>query len=186
MSLDFFWGSFVEAKYLKLTADDLVHLFTARLGEIKGEFGNFEKMTLCAFAVDLAIRFGASTAVHDELIGFLLDNDPSSGMDHAILLAPRASPKAKERIMVGMFSMFAARDVDRVIGYAKDVLGRDLTFAECKGITRWFRCCDNDSDKKGRQKIAGYIQKKYPEKMEEVNEYFRGEDQFWRGVGSFF
>src|SRR3989338_6547729 len=142
MPPDFFWDIFVEAKNLKLTADDLVHLVTARLGEVKGDrdggFGCFEKITLCAFAVDLAIRFGASTAVHDELIGLLLENDPLNGMYYALLLAPRASPKAKERIMLGMFSMFASRDVDRVIGYTKDVLGRDLTFAECKRIARWF------------------------------------------------
>lgn len=173
----------MTAKYLELTADDLVHLCTARIATTGGEFSHLEKAALRAFAIDLAMRFGASRDVHDELIQLSLESDPICGVDDAILLAPRASLKMKKKVMSSLFSPFTSRKVDRVSAYAKEILGRDLTFVECKKMMSWFNCCNNKSDKEGRRKLMRYIKEKFPERMEEVNAHFRKEDQFWEGVG---
>lgn len=171
----------MKEKYLKLTADDLVHLFTARMSTISGPFSYVHKSILRDLAVEMVMRFGASTEVHDELIKLLLQEDHTSGIHQAVLLAPHASPEMQNKVMEAFFLPFMDKNVDRAIVYAKEILGRDLASDECSKMMSWFNCCQNASDKEGRRKITRYIAEKFPEKLEEAQQYFKINDRFWEG-----
>lgn len=171
--------------YLKLTADDLVHQCTTRLGAVKGEFAFRERETIIAFAIDLAMQYRASTDVHDELIGLALTQIPTSGSDCALRLAPHASKSTQEKLLAVILDPLQYRDVNRVTDYADKVLHRLLTLQELRKMKNWFHSCSNDSEKTNRQRLLNYIEVSHPLHLKEFEEYFKNEQTFWEdGPGS--
>jgi len=174
----------MSQNFLPLTADDLVRLQMNELDEIKGEFAFAEKQTVIAVAVKWAMRFGASTPMHDELIRLSLKEIPVGGLRYALLLAARASTTVKEQLLVVMLGPFQMHQVKPVITYAKDVLGRELSRKEVEKMKKWFGACNNDNEKKELQCLLYYVEETYPELFEEFKKYFEHKQAFWDGPGS--
>jgi hypothetical protein len=170
--------------HLPLTADDLVHLCTARLDNIIEEFAFAKKETLLSFAVDLAMRYGASTEVHDELIKRVLEEIPTGGVHYALRLAPRAGVKTQVRLLGVMLAPFQYHNVDRTISYAREVLLRELSLQEVEKMAKWFQSCSNDYEKKERERLLEYIAQVHPKHLEKFKKEFQEKQAFWDGPGS--
>jgi len=173
-----------KAGRLNLNAGDFVRLVTSHGASIQGDFAFKERATLLDFAVTFALRFEATTEVCDELVMQSLRSASTGGMRYALLLAPRASMKARKAILCAMFSFFGLRNVNQIASYAKEFLGRDLTLEECTTMRAWFNSCPNESDKEERRKFLKYVQEKFPKQINKFTKYFQSGDQFWEGAGS--
>ncbi len=172
-----------KAGRLNLNAGDFVRLVISHGASIQGDFAFKERAALLDFAVTFALRFEATTEVCDELVMQSLRSAGTGGMRYALLLAPRASMKARKAILRVMFSFFGLRNVNAIVAYVKEFLGRDLMLHECTTLSRKFGSCPNESDKEERKKLLTYIQEKFPGKFNEFIEYFESEDRFWEGPG---
>ncbi len=136
------------------------------------------------FAATFAMRFGTRTKVYDELVEQNLKLASTGGMRYALMLTPYAGKKAREHVLRVMFSIFGTRNVNQIVSYAEEFLGRDLMLHECTALSHKFASCPNESDKVERRKLLKYIEEKFPKQLNKFIKYFEREDKFWEGPGS--
>jgi hypothetical protein len=177
-----------KQKRLSLTADQLVRLVITQLDATNDELAFKERDTLLLFAVDLAERFRASTAIHNELAARCLGSEgmTAGGRRYVLLLAPRVSRTMQEEIFSTMLHDFMrVKHADTVISYAQVVLKRELTLPECETMKQWYKSCSNASEQAEREAFLEYINVTFPKEFKKFVQYFEGEDFFWAGPGRF-